>query len=206
MFYNGLKCGGGSIDLPSLTSGTATASDISDGKTAWVNGEKINGKLKSMGNGTFIRTQNINRSSLNLEEITDSDFGTITIISKKSIYVTSAKLNWKFSDMFRFIGVICNNSIKANKSVCIPVNDCDGKYVDLHKYCNQPLTEPDKAMFAPFSNNARLFKLDTSKEPISETQYQFIIKAFIAIVASKNDVLSLYNNQNDPLISYNIVF
>ena len=42
MFYNGLKCGGGSIDLPSLTQGTATASDISSGKTAWVNGEKIN--------------------------------------------------------------------------------------------------------------------------------------------------------------------
>ena len=44
-FYNGLTCGGGSIDLPSLTQGTATASDISSGKTAWVNGEKIVGEL-----------------------------------------------------------------------------------------------------------------------------------------------------------------
>ena len=87
MFYNGLKCGGGSVDLPSLTQGTATASDIVNGKTAWVNGILLTGLLSAL-------TAKADINIFQVTPVSGKNTSNLGIVSSNKAYSASSGLYW----------------------------------------------------------------------------------------------------------------
>ena len=123
MFYNGLKCGGGSVDLPSLTQGTATASDISSGKTAWVNGSKIMGAMVTVTDnnpvlncgGTYnipagLHSGNEVVTANSLASQTDATAGSADIVNGKTAWVNGEKIVGELINK----NYVINHPFKAN--------------------------------------------------------------------------------------------
>ena len=93
--------------LASQTSATATSEDITEGKTAWVNGNKIEGNRKDSSKSVIIPT--IYGTSNEDSSHHYAGGGGITLNNVKNVHIEnltiSGKSNWPTASVFKIVGV-----------------------------------------------------------------------------------------------------